>query len=232
MTSDLMTPSAPTAAERPARSAGSLLLPIAGGALIVGSLLYVGGMATSPPADSMANADYIASLARDSGQTALSALLLHYGNLALGLAWLAVPALVRGRRGSITTVVGALLSALGLVTVAGFVLFDFWTGGIGRELDAGTAEALFTSVNGDPGLAVIGIVTVLGLLGPLVGYVGLARAGVTSWWLLVPAVAALAASAAVEFQPLPFAGFALVGAVPAVVIGLRMIQRNRAEAAA
>src|SRR3712207_652045 len=96
MTSDLMTPSAPTAIERPARSAGSLMLPIAGAAMIAGPLLYVAGMATSPTADSMAPADYIASLARDPGQTAISALLLHYGNLALGLAWLAVPSLVRG----------------------------------------------------------------------------------------------------------------------------------------
>jgi hypothetical protein len=232
MTSDLMAPSTTTTSERSARSAGSLLLPIAGGALIAGSLLYVAGMATSPPADSMSNADYIASLARDSGQTALSALLLHYGNLALGLAWLAAPALVRGRKGRIPTVVGALMSAVGLVTVAGFVLFDFWTGGIGRELDADTAVGLFDTVNADPGLAVIGIVTVLGLVGPLVGYVGLARAGITGWWLLVPAVAALVASASMAFQPLPFAAFALVGAVPPVVVGLRLLQRNRAEAAA
>ncbi|WP_324275766.1 hypothetical protein [Blastococcus brunescens] len=180
----------------------------------------------------MAPADYIASLARDPGQTALSAPLLHYGNLALGLAWLAAPALVRGVKGRIPTVVGALRSALGLVTVAGFVLYDFWTGGIGRELDAGTAESLFESVNGSPGLAVIGIVTVLGLVGPLVDYLGLARAGVTSWWLLVPAVAALAASASMDFSPLPFAAFALVGAIPAVVVGTRLIQRNRAEATA
>ena len=75
MTTDVMTTTTvPTA---PARSAGSLLLPIAGGALIAGSLLYAAGLATSPPQDSLANADYIASLARDEGQTALSALLLH-----------------------------------------------------------------------------------------------------------------------------------------------------------
>ena len=149
MTSDLMTPSSSTtAAERPARSAGSLLLPIAGGALIAGSLLYAAGLATSPPQASMAPADYIESLARDEGQTALSALLLHYGNIAMGLAWLAAPALVRGRRGRIGTVVGALMAALGLVTVAGNVLFDFWTGAIGRELDAGTALALFETVAG------------------------------------------------------------------------------------
>lgn len=223
-------PTTPTA-DRPARSAGSTMLTLAGGALVVGSLLYVAGLATSPPADSMADADYIASLARDEGQTALSALLLHYGNMALGLAWLAAPALVRGRRGRVPTVVGALLSALGLVTVTGLVLFDFWTGGIGRELPADTALALFGSVQGQAGVAVVGTVTLLGLLGPLVGYAGLARAGVISWWLLVPAVAALVASAALTFSPLLYAGFALVGAVPAVVVGLRMIARSRAEAA-
>jgi hypothetical protein len=232
MTSDLMTPFPSTSAGRPARSAGSLLLPIAGGALIAGSLLYVAGMATSPPQDSMANADYIAALARDEGRTALSALLLHYGNMALALAWLAAPALVRGRRGSVTTILGALLSAVGLVTVTGYVLYDFWTGAIGRELEPGTALALFENVAGSPAQAVVGTLTLLGLVGPLVVYAGLARAGVTSWWLFLPAVAALAASMSMPFEPLPFAAFALVGAVPTVVVGLRMIQRNRAEATA
>lgn len=234
MTSDLMTtsptPTDPT--ERPGRSAASRLLPIAGGALIAGSLLYVAGMATSPPADSMSNADYIASLARDSGQTALSALLLHYGNMVLALAWLAAPALVRGRRGGSTTIVGALLSAVGLVTVTGYVLYDFWTGAIGRELEPDTALALFENVAGSPAQAIVGTLTLLGLIGPLVVYAGLARAGVISWWLFVPGIAALAASMAMPFEPLSFAAFALVGAVPTVVIGLRLIRRNRAEAAA
>jgi hypothetical protein len=232
MTNDVTTPSTPILAASPVRSAGSLLLPVAGGALIAGSLLYAAGLATSPPADSMANADYIASLARDEGQTGLSALLLHYGNLAMGLAWLAAPALVRGRRGRIGTIVGALMTALGLVTVAGNVLFDFWTGAIGRSLDDGTALALFEDVAGSPGVAIIGTVTLLGLLGPFVALGGLARAGVTNWWLLVPAIAAFAASAALTFEPLLYGGFALVGAVPLVVVGLRMLQRNRAEGAA
>jgi len=158
-------------------------------------------------------------------------LLLHYGNIALGLGWLAVPALVRGRMGRMPSIIGALLAAIGLVTVAGNVLFDFWTGAIGRELDHDAAVALFEAVAASPGVAIVGTVTLLGLLGPLVIYVGLARAGVTSWWLLAPAIASLAASAALTFTPLLYAGFALVGAVPAVVIGLRMIQRTRAEAA-
>ncbi|MCF6509286.1 hypothetical protein E9549_18030 [Blastococcus sp. MG754426] len=235
MTSNLVSPSATTTADtvdgRPVRSAGSRLLPIAGGALIAGSLLYVAGMATSPPQASMANEDYLAALARDEGRTALSAMLLHYGNLALALAWLAAPALVRGRRGSATTITGALLSAIGLVSVTVLVLFDHWTGAIGRELDPATALALFEDVSGSAAVGVAGTLTLLGLLGPLVVYAGLARAGVTSWWLLVPALAALGLSASMAFEPLPFAAFALVGAVPAVVIGLRMIQRHRAETA-
>ncbi|MGY1707100.1 hypothetical protein ACI79C_21240 [Geodermatophilus sp. SYSU D00697] len=229
MTTDVRTAPSPTTPETSDRSAGSLMLTIAGGALVAGSLLYVAGMATSPPQASMADADYIAALARDEGQTALSALLLHYGTMASGLAWLAAPALVRGRRGRVPTVVGALLSAIGLVTVTGLVLYDFWTGGIGRELPADTALALFESVQGSAAVGVVGTVTLLGLLGPLVGYAGLARAGVISWWLLVPAVACLVLSAALTFTPLLYAGFALVGAAPAVVVGLRMIARRRAE---
>ena len=231
MTNDLMTKTSTTPTEAPVRSAASLLVPIAGGALIAGSLLYVAGMATSPGAVSVEPADYIASLARDPGQTTLSAMLLHYGNMALALAWLAAPALVRGRKGRMGTIAGALLSAIGLVTVTGFVLYDYWTGAIGRLLDAGTALELFETVAADPGLISVGLLTLFGLVGPVIAYVGLARAGVTGWWLLVPAVGSLVGSAIVPFSPLTHAGFALVGAIPVVLVGLRMIGRNRAEAA-
>ena len=232
MTSDLVTTSPSTTTERPARSAGSLLVPVAGGALIAGSLLYVAGMATSPGAVSVEPADYIASLARDPGQTTLSAVLLHYGNMALALAWLAAPTLVRGRRGRVGTLAGALLSAIGLVTVTGFVLFDYWTGAIGRVLDDGTAVDLFTTVAADPGLVSVSILTMFALLGPVIAYVGLARAGVTAWWLPAAAVASLVGSMVVPFSPLAHGAFALVGAVPAVVVGLRMIARHRAETSA
>ncbi|WP_040337515.1 hypothetical protein [Candidatus Blastococcus massiliensis] len=231
MTTHLATPAPTTPAERPARSAGARLLPLAGGALIAGSLLYVAGMAVSPPADSMSDADYITSLARDEGRTTLSAMLLHYGNLALALAWLAAPALVRGRRGSTTTIVGALLSAIGLVTVTGMVQFDYWTGAIGSELDQATAVALFETVNGSVGVAVAGTLTLFGLLGPVIGYSGLARAGVISWWLVAPCVASLVVSMATPFSPVLFGAYALVGAVPAFAVGLRMIQRSRIESA-
>lgn len=231
MTTSLTTSPSPALDERPARSAGSALLGLAGGALVAGSALWIAGLAISPPQDSMESADYIASLARDEGRTAVSALLLHYGNIALGFGWLAAPVLVRGVRGRIPTIVGALMAALGLVSVAGNVLFDFWVHQIGRDLPGGTAVALFESVNGSAGMALVGSLTLLGLLGPFVVYAGLARAGVTSWWLMAPAAAALVASAAIAFSPLPHAAFTVVGAVPVVLVGLRMIQRSRAAGA-
>jgi hypothetical protein len=40
--------------------------------------------------------------------------------------------------------------------------------------------------NTSPGVAVVSRVTLFGLLGPFVVLGGLARAGVTSWWLLAP----------------------------------------------
>src|SRR5262245_45203073 len=51
----------------------------AGVALVAGPVLWSLGMLTSPPQDSMADADYIASLVRDTTMTQVSALFLHYG---------------------------------------------------------------------------------------------------------------------------------------------------------
>ncbi|MGY2004370.1 hypothetical protein [Blastococcus sp. SYSU DS1024] len=121
---------------------------------------------------------------------------------------------------------------MGLVSVAGNVLFDFWVGAIGRLLDTGPAEAVFADVHSSTGMAIVGTVTLLGLLGPLVATIGLARAGVIGWWLLAPAVASLVLAMVLTFTPLLFAGLMLLGAVPAFVVGLRLLQRNRAEAAA
>ena len=157
-------------------------------------------------------------------------MLQRYGTMAMALSWQAAPELVRSRRARVPSVVCALMSAIGLVTLAGFVLYDYWTGAIGRELDAATALGLYEAVGANPGVGVVGLLTLFGLLGPIVGYVGLARAGVTGWWLLVPVVGCLVASATIPFSPLVHGALALVGAVAPVVLGLRMVARSRAEA--
>src|SRR3954452_12238448 len=93
-------PLAEHGADAPVRPTG--LLRVAGGAaLVAGPVLFSLGMLTCPPQASMADADYIASLARDTTLTQVSALFLHYANIAIGLGLLAAPTLVRGRRGRI-----------------------------------------------------------------------------------------------------------------------------------
>ena len=81
-------------------------------------------------------------------------------------------------------------------------------------------------------LAVAALSTLLGLLGPLVGYAGLARAGVISWWWLAVAVGTLALAFSIPFTPLLFGAITLVGGAPTVWVGLRMGRRMRADAPA
>ena len=54
-------------------SAASLVMPVAAAAaLLAGPVLWSAGMFTSPQTDSMADADYIASLARDKSRSCCS----------------------------------------------------------------------------------------------------------------------------------------------------------------
>jgi len=68
-----------------------------------------------------------------------------------------------------------------LATTADAATASCWAAS--RELDADTALGTFETVAASPGVAVVGTLTLFGLLGPLVTLTGPARAGVTSWWL-------------------------------------------------
>ena len=68
-----------------------MLSRLAGGALPVGAAAFVGGILTSPIATGDDRAGYLESLGRDPGLTELSAVLLHHGNLLLGVGALALP---------------------------------------------------------------------------------------------------------------------------------------------
>src|SRR5690349_5423015 len=86
------------------------------------------------PSGVLRAADYVASLARDTTLTQVSALLLHYANIAIGIGMLAAPSLVRGRRGRLATSIGALLAVVGFVNVSGQILADWWNMSAGRLL--------------------------------------------------------------------------------------------------
>ncbi|MGN6753488.1 MAG: hypothetical protein ACTHJJ_13175, partial [Intrasporangium sp.] len=184
---------AAAAAERPRRLAHPMRVA-AGAALVTGPVLWALGMFTSPEQASMADADYISSLTRDTTMTQVSALFLHYGNLALGLGILAAPSLVRGLRGRIPTVIGSLLAAVGFVNVSGMVLSDWWNASAGTLLSSDQAVAVFRGFKEGSLLAFWDGTEPFNLLGPVLVLIGLARAGVLGWWsilLLVGGVAGL-----------------------------------------
>ncbi len=213
-----------------ARWSGAMRLA-AGVALIAGPLLWSAGMFTSPPQETWSDADYIASLSRDLTITQISALLLHYANVAIGLGILAAPALVRGARGLKLVVIGSLATALSFVNVSGLILSDWWNAAVGTLLEPEQAESVFAHVKGSSMLVLWAGTEPLMLVGTVMVLAGLARAGVLGWWsigLFVAGVAALFAFGGV--LPMAAAFAVLVGFGPYALIGMRLVQRYRLEA--
>ncbi|WP_336923141.1 hypothetical protein [Aquipuribacter sp. SD81] len=228
-------PAAPVDADpgEPARSAPPRAMRLAGAsALVAGPLLFVAGMVTSPDMAGEGAADYVTSLARDEVLTQVSALFLHYGNLLMGLGFLAAPLLVRGRRGRGLTVLGALVSAVAFLNQAGALLSDWWIMELGRTLDLAQAAALSESALAHPLLQVWFGTEVLCAVGPVLLLAGLARAGVLHWvtvpWLVLGVVGGFALGGT---QPLLLAGLLLVALAPFALIGVRLFQRVRAGVA-
>ncbi len=200
----------------------------AGLALLAAPLLWSAGMLTSPEQVSMADVDYVSSLARDITQTEVSALFLHYGNLLIGLGILAAPTLVRGRKGGRLVVVGSLLAALGFTNVSGMILSDWWNAAIGTLLPIDQAAGVFAVFKASDLLWIWNGTEVLSLVGPLVLLAGLARAGVLGWYTLALMVGGVAG---LIFIPVALPWLTslavLVGFSPFALVGLRLVQRLR-----
>ncbi|MGW5666524.1 hypothetical protein [Micromonospora sp. NPDC003776] len=208
----------------------NVLRRLGAGALVGGPALFLAGMLTCPPQASESTADYVTSLARDSGQTQLSAILLHYGTLVSALGLLAVPALVRGARGRVLTLVGALLAAISLLNISGAVKDDWWRMEIGQRLPLEAAVRISDAVDGASLLPLWRGTSMFAQVGLLLICVGLARAGVVGWWMTFAFVGTFAA---VMFIPVHLT--LVMGAVfsllllPLVVAGVRIAAREREQ---
>ena len=200
----------------------------AASALMAAPMLWAAGMLTSPEQESMADADYISSLARDITQSEISALFLHYGNLFIGLGILAAPTLVRGRRGGMLTVVGSLLAALGFTNVSGMILSDWWNVAIGTLLPIDQAAEVFAMFKDSDLLWIWNGTEMLSLLGPLLLLAGLARAGVLGWYSLALLIGGVAALIVISpTMPQLTAVAVLLGFSPFALVGFRLVQRLR-----
>ncbi|QNN52019.1 hypothetical protein [Nocardioides mesophilus] len=210
------------------RTAGTPWMTYAAGAvLVLGPLLWAAGMWTSPPASGTSDLDYVRSLGRDLTMTQVSALLLHYGNLLIGLGLLAAPSLVRGPRGRGLTVVGSLLAALGFTNVSGTLLSDWWNASAVTHLPAATAAEVFAGFKDSSLLWPWDGTEMLSLLGPVLLLAGLARAGVLGWWTIAVLVAGVLGMMFIPWDlPHLSAVAILVAFTPFVMIGLRLLRRG------
>ena len=228
----LLSPTA-TAAAQPGAAAPQRPLALLGGvALLLAAPLLTAGAVTSPPQDSAAPADYIASLARDPFLSSASATLLHYGWVALAFGLLAAIGLVRGRRGRGLALVGGITGAFGAMQVSGLVLNDWFLISLGRNVDPATAVTVFTSM-GDASVSFWLACSKVAPFLPVLLWAGLARAGVISWWLvplglfwmIAPFVLAAALPGTLGLVLAAVSG--LVCSAPALVTGARLLGRGR-----
>jgi len=208
-----------------------VMMIAAGAALIAGAACFFAGLASSPPQAAEDKASYLRSLAADPFTTQLSALLLHYGNLLMGVGLLAVPLLVRGRRGAALTATGALLGALGLVEMSGALLSDWFHMELGRSLPIEQAVLVSDRVLAHPAEQLAFNPGPLVSLALLLTFAGLARAGVLGWWT-VPAV--VAGYAGLLFMPYDMPILPAVGTLPMLAVvalaGRRVLGRSRVAA--
>jgi hypothetical protein len=227
-------PTTPTAAEPAAdmtSPAPRVLTRLAGAALPAGAVLFAAGILTSPIATGDDRAGYLESLGSDPGLTQLSAVLLHYGNLLLGVGAIALPLLVRGRRGWLPALIGALLSALALLGTSGALFSDWMHMELARTVAMDQAVTVSENVLSAPLLQLSFGLDPLLLLGlPLVVF-GLARAGVLGWWALASVVVG---TVLLPFSPasgnvVPAVAFVLIQ-LPLAVAGIRLIARARLAA--
>jgi hypothetical protein len=205
-----------------------VLTRLAGAVLPLGTAAFVAGIATSPIATGDDRASYIESLGRQPWLTELSAVLLHYGNLLLGVGALALPLLVRGRRGWLPTLIGSLLGAIALLSTSGALFSDWMHMELAQFVPMDQAVKVSEAVLSAPlQQLAFGLDPLLALALPLIAF-GLCRAGVLGWWALG---AVIAGTALLPFSPpqgnlVPAAAFLLIQA-PLAVAGVRLLARAR-----
>jgi hypothetical protein len=211
---------------------GSPAVPLlAGLALLAAPPLLVAGIVTSPPQASDALSDYIASLARDPMITAVSATAFHYGWVLFGLGVLATIGLVRGRRGRGLTVAGAVLSAFGAVQLSGLLLNDWFYAAIGNQLSPAQALAVAEASRDASTELWLTTAKVGAILAPVLLFAGLARAGVTPWWMAalaaLPMVVPPMLGGMLGLPTVVVAVLALACWSPVLLAGWRLLNRAR-----
>jgi hypothetical protein len=121
-----------------------------------------------------------------------------------------------------------VLGAFGSIQLSGLLLSDWYLAGLGNTVSMDDAVAVFTGIQ-DPGFSLWMLTAKAGAILFLpVMFMGLARAGVLSWWIAPLPLFSMVAFGVVG-GPI---GIALAAALyaPSYVAGARLVARSRTRA--
>ena len=178
-----------------ADSVGSSALATRRWALVVAptlaGLLAVGGAIADPAVD-LDGAALYELYAANPEPLQWKSVLYHFSYATWGLAALMLVAAVR-RRGSWLANVAGLLAFLGISSLPGFLLADFYDSAIGQVHGVDGALAVERAMGDMWGLGVMGTSGIVGLLLCLpVAVLAAWRAGLLRWWAVVAPIGGLA----------------------------------------
>lgn len=201
------TPRTPSAPSLPPALAARRWFLIA--APVLAGLLAVGG-ALADPAVGLDGRELYERYAADPGAVQWKSLSYHFAYALWALVALTLAGLVR-RRGSWLANVAGLLAILGISSMPGFLLADFYDSSIGQALGVDAATRVGETMSSMWGLGVLASTGAVGFLLCLpVAVLAAWRAGLLSWWgAAAPVVGVVAGFLAVGANP---AGAALLTA--------------------
>ena len=209
----------PALATEPQHPNARRLRLLAAIALLLGAVLQLAGLASSHPEVSPGRVAYLAASAADPLRTQVSALLLHYAAVAMGLGLLVAPVLVRGRRGAVLTLLGSVLATVSLVNLSGAIFVDWVHLQLALDLPLEQGAALSDRMYDHPLLqAGFGLAPLIAV-GLVLAVVGLARGRVVGWWT-VPAV--VVGYAGMLFLPYSTPVLPALGSLPMLAVLARI----------
>jgi hypothetical protein len=157
--------------------------------LIITPFLLFAAMFAEPANAGPSDLEMLAAYAADPARMDIAAALLHTAYMLLALGFLGAGMVVAGR-GRRLSVAGGLLSFVGIGSMAGFLLIDYFGTSLYQALPPAEALDAYNQATSHTALALLWILPqMLGLVfGPLLITLGMIRAGFLRWWALAAPV--------------------------------------------
>jgi hypothetical protein len=146
--------------------------------------------------------------------------------MVTGVGLIVAPLLVRGARGRLLSLFGMIAATLTMLNISGAVKDDWWRMVIGRTVPLDVAVKISDTVDAQALLSPWRATGMIGFLGLLLLYIGLARAGVVGWWAPALYVVALVGMFTVPVSLTLVYGLVFTALfAPLAVVGLRALRR-------